>query len=135
MTPGDYANQWNTTIAVTEDVEFKLLVNGNWLGYNDVTIEDPSGWLEEGAENGNIKLKHSVAQKDAYFIVAYWMNPGTDVKSGWLIAVEEGDPTTVGINGVRANAAQKTIHNLKGQRLQKKQRGVNIVNGKKVTVK
>lgn len=135
MTPGDYANQWNTTIAVTEDVEFKLLVNGNWLGYNDVTIEDPNGWLEEGAENGNIKLKHSVAQKDAYFIVAYWKNPGTDVKSGWLIAVEEGDPTTVGINGVRANAAQKTIHNLKGQRLQKKQRGVNIVNGKKVTVK
>ncbi len=137
MTPGDYANQWNTTIAVTEDVEFKLLVNGNWLGFNDVTIDAPSGWLEEGAENGNIKLKHSVAQKDAYFIVAYWMNPGTDVKSGWLVAVEEGDPAnvTTGVNGVRGNAIQKTIYNLGGQRLNDAQRGVNIVNGRKVAVK
>ena len=138
MTPGDYANQWNTTIAVTEDVEFKLLVNGNWLGYNDVTIEDPSGWLEEGAENGNIKLKHSVAQKDAYFIVAYWMNPSTDVKSGWLIAVEEGDPSniTTGVRSATANAAKKqTIHNLAGQQLQQTRRGVNIVNGQKRVVK
>lgn len=138
MTPGDYANQWNTTIVVTEDVEFKLLVNGNWLGYNDVTIEDPSGWLEEGAENGNIKLKHSVAQKDAYFIVAYWMNPSTDVKSGWLIAVEEGDPSniTTGVRSATANAAKKqTIHNLAGQQLQQTRRGVNIVNGQKRVVK
>ena len=138
MTPGDNANQWNTTIAVTEDVEFKLLVNGNWLGYNDVTIEDPSGWLEEGAENGNIKLKHSVAQKDAYFIVAYWMNPSTDVKSGWLIAVEEGDPSniTTGVRSATANAAKKqTIHNLAGQQLQQTRQGVNIVNGQKRVVK
>jgi hypothetical protein len=138
MTPGDFANQWNTTIAVTEDVEFKLLVNGNWLGYNDVTIEDPSGWLEEGAENGNIKLKHSVAQKDAYCIVAYWMNPSTDVKSGWLIAVEEGDPSniTTGVRSATANAAKKqTIHNLAGQQLQQTRRGVNIVNGQKRVVK
>lgn len=138
MTPGDNANQWNTTIAVTEDVEFKLLVNGNWLGYNDVTIEDPSGWLEEGAENGNIKLKHSVAQKDAYIIVAYWMNPSTDVKSGWLIAVEEGDPSniTTGVRSATANAAKKqTIHNLAGQQLQQTRRGVNIVNGQKRVVK
>ena len=138
MTPGDYPNQWNTTIAVTEDVEFKLLVNGNWLGYNDVTIEDPNGWLEEGADNGNIKLKHSVAQKDAYFIVAYWQNPGTDVKSGWLVGVEEGDVNNVvsGVRSATANAVTKqTIHNLKGQRQQKTQRGVNIINGKKTVVK
>jgi hypothetical protein len=138
MTPGDYANQWNTTIAVTEDVEFKLLVNGNWLGYNDVTIEDPSGWLEEGAENGNIKLKHSVAQKDAYSIVAFWNNPGADVKEGWLIAVEEGDPSniTTGVRSATANAAKKqTIHNLAGQQLQQTRRGVNIVNGQKRVVK
>ena len=138
MTPGDYPNQWNTTIAVTEDVEFKLLVNGNWLGYNDVTIEDPNGWLEEGADNGNIKLKHSVAQKEAYFIVAYWQNPGTDVKSGWLVSVEEGDVNNVvsGVRSATANAVTKqTIHNLKGQRQQKTQRGVNIINGKKTVVK
>lgn len=138
MTAGDYANMWNTTIAVSEDVEFKLLVNGdNWLGFNDVTIEDSNGWLEEGAENGNIKLKHSVAQKEAYFIVAYWQMPGKNVKEGWLIAVEEGDPAnvTTGVRSANASALQQRVFNLRGQRLNDTQRGVNIINNKKVVVK
>lgn len=134
MTPSGYDNLWETTIGVTDDTEFMLLVNGNnWIGYDDLTIDDPNGWLERGDEDC-ILLKHNVVQKEAYYIVAYWMNPSADVKSGWLIAIEEGDPDT--INSVRANAAQKKIvHNLAGQRLDKIRRGVNIVNGQKVAKK
>ena len=133
MIPGDYPNQWVTTIAVEKDEEFKLLVNGNWIGYDDVTIDAPNGWLERGTE-GSIILKHSVAQKEAYFIVANWMSPSSDVTSGWLIAIEEGDPDA--INNVYANAAQKKIiHNLAGQRLEKARKGVNIVDGEKVLKK
>ncbi|MBQ7461158.1 MAG: starch-binding protein [Bacteroidaceae bacterium] len=133
MIPGDYPDMWVTTIAVEKDEEFKLLVNGNWIGYDDATIDDPNGWLERGTE-GSIILKHSVAQKEAYHIVAYWMNPSLDVTSGWLIAIEEGNPDA--INSVYANAAQKKIiHNLAGQRLEKARKGVNIMDGEKVVVK
>lgn len=134
---GDYANMWDTTIALNDDGEFKLLVNGNWLGYSDVTIEAPEGWVVEGSENGNMKLMHSVAQKDAYYIVAFWQTPGPDVKEGWLVAVEEGDPSniTTSVRSANANAIQQKIYNLSGQRLDNTQRGVNIINGKKFTVK
>ncbi len=133
---GGYPNMWATTIAVSEDTEFKLVINGdNWLGINDVTVEAPDGWIVEGSENGNLKLMHSVAQKEAYYIVAYWQEPGMDVKEGWLIGVEEGDPTVTGVRTATAKTAKKTIHNLNGQRLDATRRGVNIVNGKKVTVK
>lgn len=136
MMPGDYANMWETTIAVTNDAEFKLLVNGNnWIGYDDVdyNLYAPEGWIERGTDN-SFKLKHSVAQKEAYYIVAYWQTPSQDIKSGWLISIEEGDPDA--INSVYANAAQKKIiHNLAGQRLEKVRHGVNITNGQKVVVK
>jgi hypothetical protein len=138
ISAGDYPNMWQTTIGLTEDTEFKLFVNGNWLGYSDVTIEAPEGWVVEGSENNNLKLMHSVAQKDAYFMVAYWLNPGIDVKEGWLIAVEEGDPGNIptAISGVSAKTrSNETVFNMKGQRLSQQQRGVNIVNGKKVVRK
>ena len=134
MKASGYNNMWETTIAVDKDEEFKLLVNGDyWIGYDDVTIDAPEGWLERGTDN-SILLKHSAAQKEAYYIVAYWINPSLDVTSGWLIAIEEGDPDA--INSVYANAAQKKIiHNLAGQRLEKTRRGVNIMDGQKVVVK
>lgn len=134
MTFSGYDNMWEATIAVTDDTEFKLLVNGdNWIGYDDVSLDDPRGWLEQGDEN-NIRLKHNTIQKEAYHIVVCWMTPSSDVASGWYIAIEEGDPDA--INSVYANAAQKkTVHNLAGQRLEKARKGVNIVDGQKVVKK
>ena len=40
-----------------------------------------------------------------------------------------------GINSVKGNAEDEVIYNMAGQRLAKKQRGINIINGKKVLVK
>lgn len=42
---------------------------------------------------------------------------------------------TSGIGAITANGGNKVIYNLNGQRLQKMQKGINIVNGKKVIVK
>ena len=134
MEPIEYANNaYLTTInltQLTEDQEFKLVVNGEWIGFGELTLSDDGNFVSEGSENGNFKLRGG----KGYDIVAFWQQPGTNVKEGWLIEVTEN--TSVGIGNARANTAQKqTIHNLKGQQLSKKQRGVNIVNGKKVTVK
>ncbi len=135
MEAGPYANQWNVTIEPKEDTEFKLVVNGEWIGFSDVTIEAPEGWVVEGSENDNMKLMHSVAQKPAYFVVAYWMSPSNDIKSGWLIGIEEGEPVTpTSINTANGNRPEG-IYNLNGVRLNEKQRGVNIINGNKVVVK
>lgn len=133
MDPIENANNaYQTTVDLTQlttDQEFKLVVNGEWIGFGEATLEDEDGLVSEGSENGNFKLQAG----KGYDIVAFWQTPGSNVKEGWLINVTEN--TTVGVDGVRANAAKKTIHNLKGQQLQKEQRGVNIVNGKKITVK
>ena len=126
---------WETTIIVTQDTEFKLKVNGNyWIGYDEIhTIEAPEGWIERGTYD-RFNLKHSVAQKGAYRFIAYWMIPSNDVNSGWLIAIEEGDPDA--INSVYADDAQmKIIHNLAGQRIEEARHGVNIMDGQKVVVK
>ena len=136
MTVTEYNNMaYETTVDLTkvsEDQEFKLVVNGQWIGSGEfVSIEgDAADDVTEGETGSNLKLKTG----KAYDIVAFWSTPSKNVKEGWLLEVTEN--TTVGVDGVRANAAQKqAIHNLAGQRLQKQQRGVNIVNGKKVTVK
>ena len=65
--------------------------------------------------------------------MAFWAEPSATVKSGWLLEIVEN--TSVGINGIRANAPKQNVYNLGGQRLQEEQRGVNIVGGKKVVVK
>ncbi len=133
MTVTDYNDKaFQTTVNLTgieADQEFKLVVNGEWIGYGEVTLEDEKGFVSEGSENGNLKLKGG----NGYDIVAFWSAPSATVKNGWILEITEN--TTVGVESARANAKQKTIHNLKGQRLNNTQRGVNIVNGQKVVKK
>ncbi|MCR4919026.1 MAG: starch-binding protein [Prevotella sp.] len=129
MTVTDYNDKaFQTTVNLTgieADQEFKLVVNGEWIGYGEVTLEDEKGFVSEGSENGNLKLKGG----NGYDIVAFWSAPSATVKNGWILEITEN--TTVGVESARANAKHNTIHNLKGQRLSKMQRGINIVNGQK----
>lgn len=128
-------NAYQTTInlkAFPGDQEFKLVVNGEWIGSGELNgIEgEAASSVTEGEAGSNLTLKGG----KGYDIVAFWQMPGKNVKEGWLLEITEN--TTVGTDGIRANAAKKqTIHNLRGQRLQKQQRGVNIVNGQKVIKK
>ena len=59
--------------------------------------------------------------------------PTTPVKSYLTFIDDEEDPT--GIENLNANANEGAIYNLAGQRIQKMQKGINIVNGKKIIVK
>ncbi|MBQ3631618.1 MAG: starch-binding protein [Prevotella sp.] len=136
MTVTEYNDMaYQTTVNLketTEDQEFKIVVNGTeWIGSGEfVTIEgDAAESVVEGEAGSNLTLKAG----SAYDIVAFWSQPGTNVKEGWLLEVTEN--TTTDISGVRANVQKKTVYNTSGQRLNNTQRGVNIVGSKKVVVK
>ena len=136
MTVTEYNDMaYQTTVNLkeaTEDQEFKIVVNGTeWIGSGEfVTIEgDAAESVVEGEAGSNLTLKAG----SAYDIVAFWSQPGTNVKEGWLLEVTEN--TTTDISGVRANVQKKTVYNTSGQRLNNTQRGVNIVGSKKVIVK
>lgn len=136
MTVTDYNDKaYQTTVnltEVTDDQEFKLVVNGEWIGSGELAgIEgDAASAVTQGDTGSNLKL----AGGKAYDIVAFWSEPSANVKTGWILEIAEKVITDV--DGVRANTAKKqTVYNVAGQRLNNTQRGVNIVNGKKVTVK
>ena len=116
---------------LSEAQEFKLVVNGQWIGSGQLErIEgDAADSVTEGEAGSNLTL----AAGKAYDIVAFWSTPSKNVAEGWLLEVTEN--LTTGVDGVRANAQKKTIYNVAGQRLNNTQRGVNIVNGKKIAVK
>ena len=116
---------------LSEAQEFKLVVNGQWIGSGQLErIEgDAADSVTEGEAGSNLTL----AAGKAYDIVAFWSTPSKNVAEGWLLEVTEN--LTTDVDGVRANTQKKTIYNVAGQRLNNTQRGVNIVNGKKIAVK
>ena len=64
-----------------------------------------------------------------------WRHPRLNESHGIVVRNEDG--TYTGINEVEASEATQpvAIYNLAGQRLNKMQKGINIINGKKVLVK
>ena len=134
MTVTDYNDKaYQTTVNLNglEDQEFKLVVNNEWIGSGELTgIEGEAQYITEGETGTNLTLKGG----KAYDIVAFWAEPSATVKKGWILEITEN--TTVGVNNARVNGQDnKTIYNVKGQRLNNQQRGVNIVNGQKVVKK
>ena len=64
----------------------------------------------------------------AYFVFGY----GSET---FVLNTGEDDDLITGIASLKAETDDEVIYNVAGQRLGKKQRGINIVNGKKVLVK
>jgi hypothetical protein len=70
------------------------------------------------------------------------LNPGDGTKFDYYFTMPEGDVaisivSATGINSIAADKMMKdaTIYNMKGQRVDKAQKGLYIINGKKVVVK
>ena len=133
MTVTEYNDKaYQTTVdlkSASADQEFKLVVNGEWIGSGELKgIEgSEAAAVTQGETGSNLTLKAG----KAYDIVAFWATPSASVKTGWILEITEN--TTVGVNNARVNGQDnKTIYNVKGQRLNHQQRGVNIVNGQKV---
>ena len=67
--------------------EFKLVVNGTWLGYNQVTLAGEYDFVSEGSNN-NFKVSEAYM---SYDITATW-TPGPDASAGWTLAIAPGAP-------------------------------------------
>ena len=102
-------------LADFEDPRHILYVGSN----NNLNYPGPNSWI--GAQRAYFKLVgvHAGSGSGANFIKES------------VIGINDEDPT--GIVNVNDNLnANETIYNVAGQRLQKMQKGINIVNGKKV---
>ena len=99
--------------------------NKSLAGVNDVCYLATNGKVKQLAANGAIKGLR------AYFIVPDAQQQSSGVKL-FFNSIEDGIQAMDNGQWTKDKAA---IYNLAGQRLQKAQRGVNIVNGKKVIVK
>lgn len=76
------------------DFDMKLVVNGGgdemdnwggWIGWGNVELSAPAGWLTEG-EVGNIAFNHSTTGYTAYNITATW-EPNTFYYKGWNLTI------------------------------------------------
>lgn len=66
---------------------------------------------------------------DAYKAVEPWKNFGS------IVALKEGDPSYTGITNIMNDKKDSQYYDLKGNKLEKPTKGINIINGKKVIVK
>ena len=90
------ANTWTGEIALphnTGDITLKVLVDGNWIGYNTATItwDAPKGWIEDdNTDNHNVVLKNSTTGYETYTITGTWEeNPFA--AAHWTFKIEGKD--------------------------------------------
>jgi len=110
-------------------------VNGNQLKVSDGTVEgDGTIYVLAKPENEEVGFYRvnngsAVTEGKAYLEIA-----NADVKA--FTFKFDDDPTSINeVNGQCSMVNGQSIYNLAGQRISKMQRGINIVNGKKVAVK
>lgn len=117
----------NMLVACTTTGIFKAEADGNnyyKLAYGDNTNKTKLGfWYGNNDGSGNFKVKAG----GAVLCV-----PGSVDVKGFSFDMM-GEETA--IEAIKNSHANGTIYNLQGQRMQKMQRGINIVNGKKIMVK
>ena len=100
------------------------------------TVQGTQMTLEQ-FQNGEVCYKLNGNQSNIY----WYQNIGEDkfpvLNESHGIVVRNEDGTYTGINEVEASETTQpvAIYNLAGQRLNKMQKGINIINGKKVLVK
>ena len=80
--------------AYEDDVEFKLVVNGDtWIGFDQLTMNAPDGWVEKPEGNDNFLLKNSSTRYKSYNITATWVSNALANK-GWTVKIEGKEPRT-----------------------------------------
>ena len=117
---------------------------GNYEPTFDVEVSDMDSELmvSDGTVAGDGSTIYVLTKKDGKFGFAK-MKEGVKVPAGkcYLVIPAESrefigfETETTGIETVGVAEAQKAVFNLAGQRLMKAQKGVNVINGKKVVMK
>lgn len=108
-------------------------MNGTYAKINDISSLGGTNYVL-GTDNKLYKVDSpvSLAPFRAYFTV----DAGTGVKANIITLNLDGTETAIEcIDNVQTTKGNDVIYNLAGQRLSKMQKGVNIVNGKKIFVK
>lgn len=94
MTKGDQENVWTTTLDLTDitgDQKFKLVVNDEWIGNGQITIDAPDGWVDSAYDQyNNLVLKNSTTGYKTYNVTATW-TPNTSATEGWTLKFEGKD--------------------------------------------
>ena len=103
LTKGE-GDVYTGTLDLTETLDnqkFKLVVNdgdGNtfWLGYQNLTIDAPEGWIVAAEDNDdNLLLKNAVTGYKSYTVTATW-TANSEADAQWTLKVEglEARPKT-----------------------------------------
>ena len=108
-------------------------MNGTYSAITNVPMGSYVVARKDGADNlYKVDSTVSLAPFRAYFTV----DAGTGVKANIITLNLDGTETAIeSIDNVQTAKGNGVIYNLAGQRLSKMQKGVNIVNGKKIFVK
>ena len=115
----------------TDAVEDNVFVRGNdaSVTYNDATQEYIYVLSKPKGDNlGFYKAKNNMVARNRAYIQASAELSGA---KSFTINLED-DPTGIVNLNDNVNANEGAIYNLAGQRLSKMQKGINIINGKKV---
>jgi len=86
---------YTLTLDLTEatgDQEFKLVINGSeWIGYNALTLDAPTGWVEAANGDGsNFILNHDDTHYLTYTLTATWVE-NSSATSNWTLKIEGKD--------------------------------------------
>lgn len=120
---------WTLTI---EDVEltagtilYKVVADHSW----------DNNWGFDG-NNADYVVNMPEGLDKAIFDITFYFSP-LGLSNGFNVScdVVYDEATTVGINSMAASKQNETIYNLQGVRLNKLQKGLNIVGGKKIVVR
>ncbi|MGN1375328.1 MAG: bacterial Ig-like domain-containing protein, partial [Prevotella sp.] len=120
-------------VAATADGVFTGNTNHKYykLAYDDYEAKTKLGFYYGAADGAPFTVKKGLA-----YLAVPVVN-GSSLAAGYVFGGNGGDDTT-GINGIENDNVNetKTIYNLQGQRVERAaQRGIYIVNGKKVILK
>jgi len=79
---------YSATVDLTSDTDyrdFKIIVNNNWLGTNEISLTDAESLVTVGGSTGdNFKLNNKKYKK--YTLTATW-TPSTSATAGWTLTV------------------------------------------------
>jgi hypothetical protein len=119
----DYTYEWtaeNVTVNADNQPQFKVVI---------VDIDGNEAWIPTGGGETNWVITPDVVGGEGVFNITITYNAKTQE-----IGVTAEDVTT-GINAVAAENTNAVIYNMSGQRVMNVQRGLYIINGKKVVLK
>ena len=117
-----------------EDGTYKLTITGVEL-QNDVTVYykvvKNHSWDESWGFNGE-NANYKVWEGDGKYTITFTFDPNAE---GDKVSCEMVKETPTGITMLKAAIENGTVYNMNGQKVNKAQKGLYIINGRKVVIK